>query len=45
MLDCHAVESEKGRAGIVMRIFRDREWGVVCRVCLCAIQSAGCVSL
>lgn len=27
MADCHAVESEKGRAGIVMRMYSDREWG------------------
>lgn len=40
MADCHAAESEKGRAGIVMRMLQDGV-GVeclpqcICRVCLC----------
>lgn len=44
MLDCHAAESEKGRAGIVMRMLLDGV-GVeclpecICRVCLCRNKS------
>lgn len=30
MVDCHAVASEKGRAGIVMPMCSDREWGLEC---------------
>lgn len=32
MLDCHAVEFERSRVGIVMRMFSDSEWGL--RVCV-----------
>lgn len=30
MVDCHAVASEKGWAGIVMPMSSDREWGLEC---------------
>lgn len=30
MADCHAVASEKGRAGIVMPMCLDSEWGLDC---------------
>lgn len=45
MVDCHAVESQKGRASVVMQICSDRVGvvsvfvsNVICRVCVCRNQ-------